>query len=138
MFGRGIELKSPEQVVAMRRAGLVVADALEHFGEAMQTLAQLVERLQAAEIGQGGPTLGEVARQVFAVPADRRGRGQFRRQTARQLADRQMLGRFGDRGLERLRGHRQKRSTSPLATAGIGAGVGRRTSCGALSTATRR
>ncbi|GAA0194396.1 type I methionyl aminopeptidase [Cytobacillus oceanisediminis] len=29
MFGRGIELKSPEQVVAMRRAGLVVAHALD-------------------------------------------------------------------------------------------------------------
>lgn len=29
MFGRGIELKTPDQVVAMRRAGLVVAHALE-------------------------------------------------------------------------------------------------------------
>lgn len=35
MFGRGIELKTPEQVVAMRRAGLVVAHALEAVREAV-------------------------------------------------------------------------------------------------------
>ncbi len=58
MFGRGIELKTPEQIAVMRRAGLVVAHTLDAVQEAARpgvTTAEL-DAIARASIAQHGAT----------------------------------------------------------------------------------